>query len=78
MNLLITDHLLMQIRNTYPVYGSRKEKNTKRKGTSKKMKEDDTLNDERIMKVENIKTRTHKPYALKGNDPYYRYYLISL
>lgn len=30
------------------------------------MEENDTLKDERVMKIENIKTRTHKPYALKG------------
>lgn len=65
MNLLITEHLLMQLRTQYTVL---EKKNTKSKGTSKKMKEDDTLNDERIMKVENIKTRTHKPYALKGRS----------
>lgn len=48
----------MQLRTQYTVL--EKKKNTKSKGTSKKMKEDDTLNDERIMKVENIETRTHK------------------
>lgn len=55
----------MQLRTLYTVL---EKKNTKSKGTSKKMKEDDTLNDERIMKVENINTRTHKPYALKGRS----------
>lgn len=50
----------MQLRTQYTVLEKKKYKS---KGTSKKMKKDDTLNDERIMKVENIKTRTHKPYA---------------
>lgn len=41
------------------------------------MKEDDTLNDERIMKVENIKTRTHKPYALKGRSVLTNFFIVA-